>query len=114
MSTGKDKWTDDRITVIVAKVLAAVPQAPPIPYPVPLPTSTVGSYAPQRKWSARKRIWEITGGYCAYCHNPLDSAFEVDHVVPRFLGGPDRKINMLPACYSCNIQKGAGLPRVAA
>jgi 5-methylcytosine-specific restriction endonuclease McrA len=106
-------WTDRDISALVGKVLAAMPKADPLPFPVPIPTYSA-SYAPKRRWAARKRVWELTGGRCAYCHAPLDSKFEVDHVVPRFMGGPDRKVNMLPCCYGCNVQKGGGLPRVAA
>ena len=108
------RWTDDQVVAVVREVLADLPPASPRPYPIAKPDLLPGGgYGPHRRWASRKLIWEITGGWCAYCAAALDSKFEVEHVVPRCLGGPDRKINMLPSCYPCNVQKGRKLPRRA-
>jgi len=42
---------------------------------------------------------------CTYCHTERASTW--DHVVPRSLGGPDTRGNLVPACRSCNSSKGA-------
>ncbi len=63
----------------------------------------------------RERVWAMTGGKCFYCHVELlkDSTcegnprhvFEVDHLVPKSLGGPDHLANFVPACAGCNGEK---------
>jgi len=45
--------------------------------------------------------WAYT---CAYC--PA-FAEHMDHVMPLSKGGTDTESNMLPACASCNLSKGA-------
>lgn len=70
--------------------------------------------------AVRELVWQMTGGLCFYCDiqlvkaSPLDpsnpgpdgSAFHVDHIVPRHLGGPDHISNFAPACHRCNCAKG--------
>lgn len=108
---GSEPWSDDAIAVLVADVLAQMPKNPELPFNEPKPNAVCSKA--QRAWySMRKRMWEKTGGYCSYCHRPLPTNWEVDHVVPRFQGGPDRVVNKLPCCYRCNVEKGGGLPRV--
>lgn len=47
-----------------------------------------------RRWSYR----------CAYCDA---RATHLDHVHPLSKGGADKASNMLPACATCNLSKGA-------
>ena len=61
-------------------------------------------------------IYEKTGGRCFYCGQKLvftaygdvqhPRGWEVDHVKPRSRGGSDDLKNLVPACISCNRQKG--------
>ena len=53
-------------------------------------------------------IQAIYGHRCAYCgqRKPLTQ----DHVVPIAAGGDHTASNIVPACRSCNSQKGARLP----
>lgn len=46
---------------------------------------------------------------CAYCNGvPIDDAsLTLDHVRPRSRGGQDLSSNLVPACKSCNTDKGA-------
>ncbi|WP_405000646.1 HNH endonuclease [Kitasatospora cathayae] len=41
---------------------------------------------------------------CAYCD---ERATHLDHVVPLARGGADAESNVVPACASCNLSKGA-------
>jgi len=60
-------------------------------------------------------IYDRTGGYCHICHKKLAfqsyaafgrrGAWEIEHSVPRVLGGTDRLCNLYPACIRCNRQK---------
>lgn len=45
--------------------------------------------------------------WCHYCGN---LATTVDHVVPKASGGSGRKVNLVPACYSCNQSKADTWP----
>lgn len=48
----------------------------------------------------------IRWGYsCAYCW--AYGAHHLDHVTPLKLGGADVESNIVPACQSCNLRKGA-------
>jgi len=47
--------------------------------------------------------------HCEYCHAPelvFNFPFEVEHIVPRSLGGADAEFNLALACRSCNLHKG--------
>jgi 5-methylcytosine-specific restriction endonuclease McrA len=58
-----------------------------------------------RKWrKARARILRRDGERCAYCGGHAD---QVDHVVPVFAGGSDKRENLVAACGRCNREKGA-------
>jgi len=53
-----------------------------------------------REWML---ILDAFGGKCAYC---LSEDYQVlEHVVPIALGGPTNKLNVVPACVSCNTRK---------
>jgi 5-methylcytosine-specific restriction endonuclease McrA len=50
---------------------------------------------------------------CEYCHAPelvFNFPFEVEHIVPRSLGGADAEFNLALACRSCNLRKGTSCP----
>lgn len=59
----------------------------------------------------RQVVFDKYGGRCAYCGAPLtrgrsgDTAFQVDHLHPRYLGGSDEMDNLVPACRICNHYK---------
>jgi hypothetical protein len=54
----------------------------------------------------RRRVYEKTGGRCAYCGCALQiEEMAVDHVIPLADGGADAESNLLPACRSCNHRK---------
>jgi hypothetical protein len=101
-------WADAEIAALVQRVLSAMPPREAIPFPDWFNGRRQATVAQKRT------VWLKTSGYCAYCWEALGPGFEIDHVVPRFMGGPDRQVNMLPCCYRCNVEKGGGLPRMAA
>lgn len=61
----------------------------------------------RRKWRAAiKSAWN---NRCAYCGTPPidDKSLTIDHVRPRSRGGKDSTANCIPACHSCNHDKGS-------
>jgi len=66
-------------------------------------------------------IYDRTDGACHICwkklsfHNyakfSLRGAWEIEHSVPRSLGGSDHLNNLFAACISCNRSKRAGSTR---
>lgn len=44
-------------------------------------------------------------GWCHYC-GVSSRRLTWDHVVPRKLGGPDKRWNLVTACEPCNRDKG--------
>lgn len=58
-----------------------------------------------KKWKKiRLAILERDCYTCAYCGGP---ATEVDHIIPRVLGGDESDDNLTAACVPCNRSKGA-------
>ena len=59
----------------------------------------------------RQAVFEMFGGRCAYCGRELtsgpkgDSAYQADHLYPKYLGGADGIENRVPACRLCNYYK---------
>ena len=53
----------------------------------------------------KKQIQYGWGGLCAYCR--CNRATTVDHIKPKSKGGSSLRSNMIPACVSCNADKGA-------
>ncbi len=46
---------------------------------------------------------------CEYCHAPelvFNFPFEIEHILPTYLGGNDTESNLALACRSCNLRKG--------
>lgn len=65
--------------------------------------------------SVSKRLrWEILrrDGYrCRYCgKTSADERIEVDHVIPKALGGTDHPTNLTAACHTCNKGKNSTAP----
>lgn len=55
----------------------------------------------------RYTIFRRDGFACVYCGRRAPSVtLEVDHRIPRSLGGPDDPSNLCSACWDCNRGKG--------
>lgn len=48
---------------------------------------------------------EDQGGLCAYCENPLEGEYEVDHMLPFCKGGGNDWPNLAVVCPPCNKHK---------
>lgn len=56
----------------------------------------------------RARVFARSGGFCTYCPvEIIETAFDIDHVVPLSKGGADDEDNLVAACPRCNRSKGA-------
>ena len=56
-----------------------------------------------------KRYWfnRQNNGICNYCgHRYQYDQLEMEHMIPKELGGPDNRRNMQLACQTCNQKKG--------
>jgi 5-methylcytosine-specific restriction endonuclease McrA len=53
---------------------------------------------------SRAEVFKRWDYRCAYCNGP---ASHMDHVQPLSKGGGDVEANVVPACVSCNLSKGA-------
>ena len=56
-------------------------------------------------WEIRSYLLEKFGRRCVYCRR-VETAFEIDHVIPRSRGGSDRVSNLVLSCHDCNRAKG--------
>lgn len=56
-------------------------------------------------YEIREYTLEKFGRQCAYCKK-TNLPLELDHLLPRSRGGPNRASNLAPACRPCNQQKG--------
>lgn len=56
----------------------------------------------------RADIWDRSKGVCFYCGVRLHpiKTFEVDHVLPKALGGTNERSNLVASCIACNRHKG--------
>jgi len=60
----------------------------------------------KRQDNIRERLFEESAHCCIYCGHPLTlETMEVDHIVPRSLGGGNNITNKVCACPRCNAQK---------
>ena len=60
----------------------------------------------------RKRTFEAHDGICAYCEEPIDGVFEIDHLLPLALGGADDDgSNTVPMYVECHRLKTFGRKR---
>lgn len=56
----------------------------------------------------RREVFERSSGRCFYCRCQLSIfAFHIEHQRPRAIGGDDSSLNLVAACSSCNLSKGA-------
>lgn len=62
------------------------------------------SYGVAHEEYSRTAILRRWGWRCCYCDA---RASHLDHVVPLSRGGTDVESNIVPACASCNLSKGA-------
>ena len=53
----------------------------------------------------RKAVYDKFGGKCAYTGTPLKDDWQVDHIIPKGLGGTDDINNLLPAQRIVNHYK---------
>lgn len=56
----------------------------------------------------RKLIVARVNGRCEYCRanaKYADSPFDIDHIIPRSLGGLTQPDNLALACHGCNLYK---------
>lgn len=56
-------------------------------------------------WEIRAYLLEKFGRRCVYC-GCTNTAFEIEHVVPRARGGSNRVSNLVLSCHACNQAKG--------
>lgn len=57
-------------------------------------------------------VYRRDGPTCRYCGSS-GKPMQVDHVVPRCLGGSDELVNLVVACRQCNARKGGRTPEQA-
>ncbi|MFE4367965.1 MULTISPECIES: HNH endonuclease [unclassified Streptomyces] len=63
------------------------------------------THARQPRASVRRNdLFSRWSAGCCYCDEPAE---HVDHVTPISSGGTDTPDNVVPACASCNYDKGA-------
>ena len=56
-------------------------------------------------YEVREYLLEKHKRKCAYC-GAKDTAFEVEHIIPKALGGTNQINNLTLACRDCNAKKG--------
>jgi len=57
------------------------------------------------KTALKKLLFQKTDGRCHYCGKEL-KRWTIDHLEPVSMGGIHDLYNLVPACRSCNSQKG--------
>ena len=58
--------------------------------------------------AVRELVRERAGRRCEYCRAPEEvtgSRYQIDHILPRSLGGGDEPENLALGCASCNLAK---------
>ena len=77
----------------------SLPQLPPGSPPT-------GKYIPA---ALRKAVYERDQYACFYCGRKQSegAVLNLDHFIPRAMGGPTTLDNLFTACESCNKRKGA-------
>jgi len=64
----------------------------------------------------RFRLAKEVGKVCPYCHQPFHADLadaEIEHILPRALGGSDQQVNLTVAHTHCNHEKHDQLPHAA-
>lgn len=55
----------------------------------------------------RQKVYDMYNGHCAYCGCELElKDMQIDHIIPKYLGGVDDIVNYRPSCRMCNFYKG--------
>ena len=57
----------------------------------------------------RRRVRDAAHNRCGYCLSPqryVMHKLEIEHIIPRFLGGSDDETNLWLSCGLCNRYKG--------
>lgn len=59
------------------------------------------------KRSVRAVVWEACAGKCHHCGEAMDPFvnFQLDHLIPIALGGPDTVENLVGSCAACNLKR---------
>ena len=60
--------------------------------------------------ATRQRVREAARDRCGYCLSPqhlVMGKLEIEHIIPRSLGGGDEESNLWLSCSLCNRYKGA-------
>lgn len=57
-----------------------------------------------------QRQYDEQNGKCWWCLDPVGNDYHVDHLVPLAEGGHNGPSNLVIACPSCNLSKGAKMP----
>ena len=69
-----------------------------------------GKYVPQ---SLRKKVFERDNYTCVYCGvRAYEEPLQIDHVIPRCMGGSNNINNLVTACKKCNNRKNGRMPKV--
>ena len=58
------------------------------------------------EWQLRSYVFHRDGRKCGYCGATKAERYELDHIVPKSLGGTDRASNLVVCCHECNAEKG--------
>lgn len=58
------------------------------------------------KWQLRSYVFHRDGRKCGYCGSSRKERYELDHIVPKSLGGTDSVSNLVVCCRECNTAKG--------
>lgn len=63
--------------------------------------------APRKIGKRLREIFAAENGKCHYCKTDLEltGTWEVDHKMPRALGGGNERVNLVAACMPCNRAK---------
>lgn len=62
----------------------------------------------QIKKGERFELFKRDGFTCQYCgRQPPEATLQIDHIVPVAEGGDNDEMNLITACRSCNLGKGA-------
>ena len=58
------------------------------------------------EWQLRSYVFHRDRRKCAYCESSRKERYELDHIVPKSLGGTNRVSNLVVCCRECNAEKG--------
>ena len=67
-------------------------------------------YVPQ---NLRKKVFERDNYTCVYCGvQACEELLQIDHVIPRCMGGSNNINNLVTACKKCNNRKNGRMPKI--